>query len=63
MHLVFQKLKWSIFILGVISKDSFEKRDNFEKINMEISWGLIWLDDSTRLAQILGSPADQCNLQ
>lgn len=62
MHLALQKLKWYIVILEVISKDRFQKRDNSEKINMEISGVLLWLDETACLAQILGSPADQCNL-
>ena len=64
MHLAVQKLKWCVLILVVISKDSFEERDNSEKINMEISGGVIWLDETwTWFAQILVSPADQCDLQ
>lgn len=60
--LAFQKRKWCV-VRCVMSKNRFEKRDNSEKINMEISGGLIWLDEtSTRPTQILGSPADQCNL-
>ena len=63
MNLALQKLKWCV-ILVVISKDQFEERDEFEKINMEISGGVIWLDETRSwFAQILVSPADQRNLR
>lgn len=61
--LVLQKLKCWVYILCVISKDFFEEIDNSEKINVEISGGLIRLDvNAPQLAQILRSPADQRNL-
>ena len=40
MTLALQKLKRRVIVV-VVSKDQFEKRDNFEKINMEISGGVI----------------------
>lgn len=62
MNLALQKLKRRVIVI-VVSKDQFEKRDNFEKINMEISGGVIWLDETwSCFAQILVSPADQCDL-
>ena len=63
-NLALQKLKRCVLILVVVSKDRFQKRDNFEKIDMEISGGVIWLDETwTLFAQILVSPADQCDLR
>lgn len=61
MHLVLQKLESDLYLCFVF-KDRFQKGDNFEKINMEISGVSFWLNKTTSLAQILGSPADQCNL-
>lgn len=57
-----QELKWCVLVLCVISKDPLKKRDDFEKVYMEISWVLNGLFELAWPAQALGSPADQSNL-
>lgn len=57
-----QKFKWCVFVLCVISEDAFQKGDDSEKIEMEISGILLGLEKTARPAQVLASPADQRHL-
>lgn len=57
-----QKVKRRVIVLRVISKDAFQKGDDSEKIQVEISRFRGGLEETARPAQILGSPADQRHL-